>query len=78
MFIRIFSIDKEIYSGDADSLTLPSADGQITVLKNHLPIISLLKSGKITVRNKDKKDFEYHIKNGFTEINTEMITVLAE
>lgn len=79
MNIQIFAIDREIFSGEADSLTLPAFDGQITVLNNHLPIISLLKSGKITVKKNNKIEKEVDVyKEGFAEVNPGKITVLVE
>ncbi|MBI3638509.1 hypothetical protein HY227_02090 [Candidatus Wolfebacteria bacterium] len=76
MTIQIIAIDKEIFFGEADSLTLPAFDGQITVLNNHLPIISLLKTGKIIAKKKDKIEKEINIKDGFVEVNFQKTVVL--
>jgi F-type H+-transporting ATPase subunit epsilon len=78
MYIRVLAIDKEIFSGESDSVSLPSSEGQITVLEDHLPIISLLGKGRVIIRKGNKIEKEIDIKKGFAEVNPEKTTVLVE
>ena len=58
---------------------MPAYDGQITVLNNHLPIISLLKAGKIIIKKNNKVEKEVDVyKEGFAEVNFNKIIVLVE
>ena len=49
MLIEIFSIDCKLLSGNINSVIFPGSDGSFQVLKDHAPIVSTLKKGKITI-----------------------------
>ncbi|UCC95206.1 MAG: hypothetical protein JSW40_00215 [Candidatus Omnitrophota bacterium] len=54
---------KEKWEIEADSLTLPSQEGQLTILCDHAPIMGKLKEGQIIAPSYKKE-----IKGGFFEI----------
>ena len=61
-----------------DSITLPAKDGEITVLPEHIPLVSLLVTGVITLRTADG---ERHLASsgGFVEVLPESrVTVFAD
>ena len=49
--LRIFAIDREIFVGDAETLILPSASGQIQILPHHAQMVSLLGEGDVLVKS---------------------------
>lgn len=61
----------------ADSVTLPTAAGEITVLPNHIPLVSVLKPGTVTVRSGEKAQ-TYSVTGGFIQVTGEETVVLAE
>ena len=77
MKVYIYSIDKILFEGDADVVTLPSVDGEITVLPEHAPIVTTLKSGKISIQSKSGHQ-NIPIKSGFVEVNQEQVIILAK
>ncbi len=52
MIFKLITLSGVKYSADAYSVQLPTASGEITVLPNHEPLMSVLKPGVITVRRK--------------------------
>ena len=52
--IEIISPDKRIFSGNTDEAILPCFEGQVTVLKNHIPLITFLRPGIIEISNSEK------------------------
>lgn len=76
--IQIHTIEKTLFEGKADAVTLPGADGELGVLPTHIPLISSLKHGSIKIRNgKDTQSID--ITGGFVEIQPESkVTVLAD
>ncbi len=77
MKVFIYALDKTLYEGEAEAISLPTVDGEITVLNKHLPIITSLKKGVIKISNgKEKKNFE--IKSGFAEINQKQTIILIK
>lgn len=56
---------------------LPGGKGRFTVLKNHMPLISSLTSGKVAYCAGDIS-YEVQILSGFVEIRDNVVTVCAE
>ena len=73
MKLQIFSLQGTIYEGDVSQVTLPAKDGEITVLKGHIPLITILKEGEIKTESKN-----ILIKRGFAEIDGEKVVVLID
>jgi len=72
MKLQILSLDGSKYDGEASQVTLPTTDGEITVLKNHIPLITTLKSGSIRFSNQN-----ILISGGFAEVTKDKVVVLA-
>ncbi|HEY9584364.1 MAG TPA: F0F1 ATP synthase subunit epsilon [Candidatus Paceibacterota bacterium] len=77
MKLYIYSIDKIIYEGEADILTIPSETGELSVLPNHAPIVTTLKSGKISIQSKSGNQ-NIPIQSGFAEVNQTQTILLVK
>ena len=75
--LLIFSIDREIFVGDAKSLTLPSATGQIQVLPHHAPLVSLLQEGDMVIEQTDGSRQNLPIAGGVVEVKPKEVVVLV-
>lgn len=73
----IFSIDREIFVGHAKSLALPSVTGQIQVLADHAPLISLLKEGDMVIEDESGKQQKIPIASGVVEVTPQEVTALV-
>jgi F-type H+-transporting ATPase subunit epsilon len=69
MYLKVVSLKGIEFEGQIKSLNIPTQNGEITVLDNHRPIISVLKPGMaiITETNNEKKEVE--INGGFLEVD---------
>ena len=75
MKVVIAKVDQNLYDGEAVSVTLPGAEGEMTVLGNHEPLITTLKPGVISVHTGNgSRDFQ--IEGGVLEVRHEGITVI--
>ena len=77
MKLEIISPESIVFNGDVSLVTLPGINGSFTVLKNHAPMISLLKQGKLIYRH-DNTENEVAVASGFVEINKNVVTVSVE
>ncbi len=68
------------YSATAYSVVLPTADGQITVMPGHEPLLSALIPGVISVRkNRDDVDVEHYATyGGVVEVTPARARVLVD
>ena len=74
---ELVSPTRLVFSGEAEQVDVPGAEGDFGVLPGHAPFISALRPGVLTIRNgADVK--RYFVIGGFAEVNPEGLTVLAE
>lgn len=82
MNLELVALDGVKFSAQAYSIVLPTADGEITILPGHAPLLSLLSPGVIIVRKK-KDDADHHLEHyatfgGVLEITPSMTRVLVD
>lgn len=70
------------YNGDAYEVTLPTLEGEIGVLQDHMPLVSVATVGVVAVR-KDPKDADrereyFAISGGVIEISGNILRVLVD
>lgn len=49
MYLEIVSPEATLFSSEVDSVVVPGVDGEFQMLKNHAPIVSLLKEGIVKI-----------------------------
>jgi len=74
--LEIISPEKIIFSDEAKMVTLPSYEGDMSILKNHISIITLLRPGIIKVQN-DGNFKEFFVQDGAVEFFNDSLVVLS-
>src|SRR4030042_6646153 len=74
---KIVTPERTVYEEKIDQVTLPTADGEITVLPNHIPLISILVPGELDVR-KEGEEIAMAVSGGMIEVRGNEITILAD
>ena len=75
--LRVFAIDREIFVGDAKSLTVPTTTGQIQILAEHTPLVSILKEGEVIIETEDGTIQKLPIASGTIEVtDTEVVCLV--
>jgi len=74
---KIATSERVVFKGNVDSVTLPTRTGEITILPNHIPLISVLTPGVITVRH-DGEELILATSGGFVEVLSSKVVVLAD
>jgi len=77
MQFELVSPERNLASLDAASVTVPGADGDMTVMIGHAPTITMLRPGLLRVEVNDAVQ-EFVVTGGFAEIGATGISVLAE
>ena len=74
---EIISPEKIIFSDNNNMTLIPSYEGDMSILKNHISIITFLKPGIIKV-HKDKENIEeFFVKDGTVEFFNDILVVLS-
>ncbi|MFJ7439591.1 F0F1 ATP synthase subunit epsilon [Methylorubrum thiocyanatum] len=70
--------ERTLYSGEVEAVQLPGAEGEMTVLPGHAPMLTTLKVGVITVTETAGNGKRIYVQGGFADIGPTSVTVLAE
>lgn len=70
MKLGIYSLKKILFQGNAESVNVKTASGEITILDHHRPLISIVKPGTITVVDAAKKAHYIPVSSGFVEVTS--------
>ncbi len=71
--IEIIRPDKSILSKKVDEAILPCFEGQVTILKDHIPLITFLRPGVLEVGKNDK----YYVEEGTVEFFENKLLILS-
>lgn len=74
--LKIITPRKIVLEQDADAVTLPSAEGEITILPKHENLFSLLVEGMVKIKKSSHEDF-LAIGGGFVETNGKEVNILV-
>ena len=75
--IEIISPEEVIFSDNLTMVTLPSYEGDMSVLKNHISIISFLRPGIVKVYKNDGNIEEFFVQDGIVEYFNDSLVVLS-
>ena len=73
--IEIITPDKIILKSEATEVTIPSFEGQMGILRDHIPLITFLRPGIILVQNQEEK--KYFIEEGTVEFSDNNLLILT-
>lgn len=75
---ELVSPEKLLVSGDVEQVLVPGAEGDMTVLAKHAPVLTTLRPGLLEIGFPGGNDQRFFIRGGFAEVNPAGLTVLAE
>ena len=75
--LEIISPEKIIFSDNPIMVTFPSYEGDMSVLKNHISIISFLRPGTIKVQKNDRDFVIFFVEDGIVEYFNDSLVVLS-
>ena len=75
--LEIVSPEKIIFSDNVTMVTLPSYEGDMSVLKHHISIITFLRPGIIKIQKNDGSFEEFFVQDGTVEYFDDILVVLS-
>ena len=75
---ELVSPERILFSGEVVSVIVPSAEGEMTVLAGHAPLVAMLKTGIVFVQTSESSGKEFFVNGGLVEVNQATTTILAE
>lgn len=77
MHVTVISPEAAVFDGEADSVIAPAFDGELGILNNHAPLMTVLGSGVLTVKAGGVAR-RFRVQGGFLQVVKNSVRVLAE
>jgi F-type H+-transporting ATPase subunit epsilon len=78
MKVALVAADREVWSGEATIVNARTVDGDIGIMANHTPIMSVLDAGQVDVRTVDDGHWVAAVDGGFLSVANNEVRVLCE
>ena len=73
--VEIITPDKLILNTEANEVTIPSYEGQMGILKDHIPLITFLRPGVIFIQGQEEQ--KYYVEEGTVEFSNNNLLILT-
>lgn len=74
---EIISQDRIVYQGDVDIVLIPGVEGEMGILPNHSPLLTVIDYGVITTRVAKEEEY-FTVSGGIAEVQPDKVTILAD
>ena len=74
--VEILSPDKSILKLDAAEVIIPSYEGQMGILKDHIPLITFLRPGLIIIKQNNEEKI-FFVEDGTVEFSNNNLLILT-
>lgn len=74
--VEVLTIEGTVLARDAVAVSLPTVLGEISILKDHEPLVSVLRAGVIRVRDQQRSEVVV-CAGGFVEVHKNCVVILA-
>ena len=73
--VEIITPEKSILKSDTSEVSIPSYEGQMGIMKDHIPLITFLRPGLITISDQEEK--KYYVEEGTVEFSNNNLLILS-
>jgi F-type H+-transporting ATPase subunit epsilon len=75
--VELVAADRLVWSGEATVVNARTAGGEIGILANHMPVLSLLEAGVVEVETTDGETLLVAVDDGFLSVAGNRVSILA-
>jgi F-type H+-transporting ATPase subunit epsilon len=75
--LDVVTAEKEVYSDDVDMVIAPGIEGELGILPQHTPMMTMLQPGELIAR-KGTEEYCLAVSGGFLEVRHDRVIVLAD
>jgi len=74
--VSVISPERVLFEGEATSVVAPAFDGEVGILTDHAPMMTLLGKGSLRLDGSSGKRFE--IEGGFLQVVSNTVRIVTE
>jgi len=76
--VDVVAPDRVLWKGMATSVSAPTVEGSIGILRGHEPVLSVLRAGTVKVVLDGADDVEIPVVGGFLSFDHDVVTIIAD
>ena len=76
--LQIVTPEREVYSSQVESVSLPGMQSHFGVLRNHAPLIAALEPGVVRILDAELKEINLAVGGGFFQVAQNQAILLAD
>ncbi len=76
--VTVVSAEKEIFTGTGNMVVAPAAFGEVGVMPQHAPLLTLLQPGTVRVLLNDGEEELFYVSGGIMEVLPTQVTILSD
>jgi F-type H+-transporting ATPase subunit epsilon len=75
--VSVISPERVLFDGEAASVVAPAFDGEVGILPQHAPMMTLLGKGELRL-GADGSDGRFRVEGGFLQVLNDQVRVVTE
>jgi F-type H+-transporting ATPase subunit epsilon len=75
--VELVAADRVVWSGEAEIILTRTVDGELGVMANHAPLLSVLAPGTVEIRTVEGADVVAAVDGGFLSVAANRVSILA-
>jgi F-type H+-transporting ATPase subunit epsilon len=75
--LKIITPEKVVFNEDVEQVTLPTENGEITVLPGHIPLVTILSKGEVLAKQ-NSIDIPLAAVGGFVKVSDNTVSIMAD
>jgi F-type H+-transporting ATPase subunit epsilon len=75
--LEIVTPEAKTYSDDVEMVTIPGVEGEMGIYPQHVPLVTQILPGEVTVRKSDR-EFFLAVGEGFVEITANRVAIMTD
>ena len=76
LYLEIITPEKSVYKDEVSEVVVPTADGEIAILPNHINLLTQINPGELIIK-KGSSNQSLAITGGFLEVSNNKVSILA-
>jgi F-type H+-transporting ATPase subunit epsilon len=76
--VDIVSAEEKIFSGLAEMVIAPAAEGDVGIAARHAPMLTRLRAGEVRVKVDSNETLPFFVSGGVLEVQPHVVSVLAD
>jgi len=78
LHVELVAADRVVWSGEATSVIARTVEGDVGILRDHAPMLSLLADGVVEVQTEDGETWVAAVDDGFLSVALNRVSILSE